>query len=261
MLPGGRSADPVPLPDDSGMEGVHGATLEFGLWRTMSTARPTVNDTNAQRKSSWWRSALVRVYRALTVKDSVQPVDMIFVIAGRMDRKPYGLELYRAGVAQRLVLSIGRFEVSKMSQIEFTHAEELIALRSRTSPDERHFFVHRDPAGIRIETIALPRWSTYGEALGLRDYLEGKRVGKIIVVSTDIHLRRVAYTFGKVFAKQALEFRYCPAPQHGSLREDAWWTRAESRHYVIQELIKLVGYRLILPLPTGVRRRLMKLKQ
>src|SRR4029077_13358436 len=100
MLPGSRSTDPVPLPDDSGMEGVHGSTLEFGLWRTMSTARPTVNDTHAQRKSRWWRSALVRVYRALTVKDSVQPVDMIFVIAGRMDRKQYGLELYRVGVAQ-----------------------------------------------------------------------------------------------------------------------------------------------------------------
>src|ERR1035438_7158796 len=59
-------------------------------------------------------SACFRFYESLTRNDSVQPVDLIFVMAGRMERKHYGLELYRAGVAPQLVLSVGRFEVSKV---------------------------------------------------------------------------------------------------------------------------------------------------
>ena len=34
-----------------------------------------------------------------------------------MERKVYGLELFRAGVSPKLVLSIGRFEVSIMRNL------------------------------------------------------------------------------------------------------------------------------------------------
>jgi len=64
-----------------------------------------------------WRSGLMKLYENLTRTDSVQPCDLIFVLAGRMERKPYGLELYLAGMAPRLVLSVGRFEVSRMHQL------------------------------------------------------------------------------------------------------------------------------------------------
>ena len=98
-------------------------------------------------------------------------------MAGRMERKQYGLELYRAGIAQRLVLSVGRFEVSKMSRLELDGFRELVALRERTQPDERHFFTRVDLSGIHIERAKLQRWSTYGEALGLRQFLEAENVG------------------------------------------------------------------------------------
>ena len=63
---------------------------------------------------------------------SVKPVDLIFVMAGKIGRKHYGIELFRAGVAPRLVLSIERFEVSKMGQFGLEGFDELIALRDRT---------------------------------------------------------------------------------------------------------------------------------
>ena len=69
--------------------------------------------------------------------DAVQPADLIFVMAGRMERKQYGLELYRSGVSPKLVLSVGRFEVSKMTKLALECVDELIALRDQTPPDER----------------------------------------------------------------------------------------------------------------------------
>jgi hypothetical protein len=107
------------------------------------------------------------------LNDPVEPVDLIFVMAGRMERTRYGLELYRAGIATRLVLSVGRFEVSRMSGLEWEGFDELVALRARTQPDERHFFVEVDSARVHSERAKLQRWNTYGEVLGLRQLVEG----------------------------------------------------------------------------------------
>lgn len=42
------------------------------------------------------------------------PAHLIYATAGKMERKDYGLELYQVGLLPRLVLGVGRFEVSKM---------------------------------------------------------------------------------------------------------------------------------------------------
>lgn len=184
----------------------------------------------------------------------MQAVDLIFVMAGRMERKHYGLELYRANVAPRLVLSVGRFEVAKTHPLDLGIFEKLKALRDRIQPDQRHFFVSVDASGVRVENVNLPRWSTYGELLGLRQFLEreGARGIRIMIVSTGIHLRRVAFTCSRVFRRSPVEFVYCPVPDR--------WTRPYDRWFVVKEMVKLAGYRAILPLPPWAARRLMRLK-
>jgi hypothetical protein len=209
---------------------------------------------------NWARSFLGALYAGLTRADSVQPVDLIFVMAGRMDRKQYGFELYRQGVAPKLVLSVGRFEVSKMLQTEFAFADELSTLRSVTAPNRRHFFVSLEQSGTRVELAPVGQWNTYGEVLALMRYLENEHAAKIMVVSTDIHLRRVAYTIRKVLRNSRLEFLYCPVPECGNLRKTGWWTSLDSRSYVLSELMKLAGYGLILSMPAWAAQSLMRLR-
>ncbi len=192
--------------------------------------------------------------------DAVQPADLIFVIAGRLERKNFGLELFSAGVAPRLVLSVGRFEVSKMRHLNVGGIEELLRLRDKTPPVERHFFmvIERNKED-RIERVFLPRWSTYGEALAVRSFLEREPARRVIVVSTDVHLRRVFVTFSKVFQNHDIAFRYCAVPARlTSFVPQAWWTRPGQRRLVITEMIKLVGYRIILWMPPWATRRLMR---
>ena len=182
-------------------------------------------------------------------------------MAGRMERKRYGLELYRAEIAPRLVLSVGRFEVSKMAKIELEGFHELVALRERTRPDERHFFISVDLSGVHIERARLQRWNTYGEALGLRQILEGENVGKVMIISTEVHLRRVAFTLNEVFHDVPVKFVFCPVPAHlECLRMDRWWRRPYDRRYVFKEVMKLAGYLVILSMPSWAIRRLMRLK-
>ena len=210
--------------------------------------------------SSWWRSSLLRLYENLTRNDAVQPVDLIFVMAGRMERKQYGLELFRAGVSPKLVLSIGRFEVSKMCNLDLEGIDDLMITRGQTSPDERHFFMIVDRSGVRIEKAGLLIWNTYGEALALQQVLEKEKARHVMVISTDIHLRRVALALGKVSRGEAVEFLYCPVPSRLMFcRKEGWWTRPDDRRFVLRETMKLAGYGVILSLPRTVARRIMQL--
>lgn len=211
--------------------------------------RPTNPASSAGKRDG----TFLRIGNVLILNDAVQPADLILVLAGRMERKAYGLQLYRAGIAPRLVLSVGRFEVSKMRGLGLEGTEDLIAVRDATPPDERHFLVQVRSSGVQIEKLRLPRWSTYGEALGLRAFLEKQAVDRVLVISTDIHLRRVALSFRKAFQGTRFEFVYCPVPRA------AQWQQADF-HYLIQELFKLAGYRALLSLPPRAARRLMQLK-
>jgi hypothetical protein len=205
-------------------------------------------------------SAWLRVYRMLTRKDSVQPVDLIFVMAGRTERKHYGLELYRAGIAPRLLLSVGRYEVSKMAQAGWEGGSDLKLRRDRTPPADRHFFMTMDAAGVRSQRIKVIRCSTYGEVLAFRSFLEHDQARKVMVISTDVHLRRVALTFARVFRGTPVEFLYCPAPSpFGPMTSDDWWKRQVDRRFVLSEMAKLIGYRTAFAAPAWAGNRLLLL--
>jgi hypothetical protein len=58
-----------------------------------------------------------------------------------------------------------------------------------------------------------------------------------------------------------VKFLYRPVPpRFGPPRKDGWWTRPGDRRFVIKELMKLMGYWVILSLPASATRRLMRLK-
>jgi hypothetical protein len=69
------------------------------------------------------------LYERLMLSDTPAPADVIVVLAGKMERKQYGIDLYRAGLAPRLILSVGRFEVSKMPVLNLEKTSELLTRR------------------------------------------------------------------------------------------------------------------------------------
>ena len=212
-------------------------------------------------RTRWWEAFLLRLYETLTLNDPVQAADLVFVAAGRMERKQYGLELYREGVAPRLIISVGSTEVHRMWRLNLDGLDGLVAARDNTRPEERHFFVGVDCWGTRVEKVRLPRLNTYGEAVGLRRFLEGEVVRSVIVVSTDVHLRRIRVSFRRVFRGTALKVLYCHVPSGlAPFTKDRWWMRSDVRRLVLKEGVKLAGYRLILSLPDWLIRTVMRLR-
>ena len=106
--------------------------------------------------------------------------------------------------------------------------------------------------------MRLVRWGTHGETVAFRDSIKNRNVRRVMVVSTDIHMRRVALTFSSVFRHAEIQILYCAVPSAlSSVQKDHWWTRSADRRYVIRELIKLAGYSVILSFPDWLVRQVM----
>jgi hypothetical protein len=120
--------------------------------------------------------------------------DLIFVLAGRAVRKRFALELFRGGVAPRILFSVARFEVRGFRELPLPVAFDLLPVAQGVAAPERHFFVlFGDGATPQVERIKVRRFGTLREIEALAAFLDRRReIRSVIVVTSAVHIRRVA---------------------------------------------------------------------
>jgi DUF218 domain len=178
----------------------------------------------------------------LVVEDAPGPADLIFVLAGRPERKVYGLELFRQGLAPRLILSVGRSEVRATEKLGFEDLQ-MRALTARTPPEQRHFFVELSSDSRKVIPAQLARTGTYGELSALAAAVGEGMIQSMMVVSTSVHLRRVRLCCRALAGLHEARIRYVPVPEaESSFRRESWWKRRGHWSYVAKEYCKLAGY-------------------
>ena len=174
--------------------------------------------------------------------DSPTPADVIFVLAGRHERKGYGLQLFRDGLAPRLILSVGRFEVRKIGPLGFDDLK-LRDQAARLPPDHRHFFIDLVCNSRTVTARADAGKGTYAELLSLSRYLGPERPSSMLLVSTGAHLRRVRFCCRRITSFAGMRLRYLSVPEDPtSFGRDSWWKRREEWSYIVVESLKLAGY-------------------
>ncbi len=179
----------------------------------------------------------------LSPSDTPSPCDLIFVLAGRDERKPYGLELFRQHLASRLILSVGRFEVRQTAQS--LHHPELLRLRDETPPGQRHFWMDFTRDGVQISRANLQQTNTFWELHGLGEYV-GTEVQSIAIVSTSIHLRRIRFCCSRIPFFRERRVIFVPVPEEmSSFQKKGWWKRPDHWFYVTAEYVKLAAYHLL----------------
>lgn len=179
----------------------------------------------------------------LVVNDPPQPSDVIFVLAGRPERKSYGLRLFREGVAPRLILSVGRYEVRQPAYMSLRCAPEVIGLARATPIERRHFFVDLCGDWERVVVAGLRARGTFPELCGFADYIAGSgAINSIMMVSTGIHLRRVRYCCDRIPFFRDKQVHYVAVPEELSSFGNDWWKRRKGWRYVTSEYAKLAGY-------------------
>lgn len=143
------------------------------------------------------RSVLNWIHQELSVAEGPRTSDAVFVLAGGRQRKIYGLELYAAGLAPQILLSVGRFEIRRFSELALPYPADvapidLLAAAQALPPLKRHFFVAFDQAGVAFEQIAAARLGTLREIRALAKWCDERtEISSLTIVSSGYHLRRV----------------------------------------------------------------------
>lgn len=182
----------------------------------------------------------------LAPADPGGPCDVIFVLAGIMDRKFYAMELLDQGMAPRLILSVGRSEV-RQTAVLLNNGQELISLRDRTPPEQRHFWVDIRGPKTAISLARLKRIGTFDELEGVAAYLAASNPpASIALVSTSIHLRRIRFCCSRIpfFAERKVSLWAVPESK-SSYKRNGSWKSWDDKRYLISEYVKLAGYHLL----------------
>jgi uncharacterized SAM-binding protein YcdF (DUF218 family) len=135
---------------------------------------------------------LPRLRAWLSSADVPRSADLIFVLAGRVNRKEYALELFREGLAPRILFSVSRFEIRRFSQMALPVPLDLLKLAQEVPPPQRHYFVFFEGQRVRVEHVPPGRFGTLTEIKALAQWLgENRDIGSVLAVSSDTHLRRI----------------------------------------------------------------------
>lgn len=169
--------------------------------------------------------------------------DLIFVLAGRENRKQYGLELLRQGVAPRILFSVARFEIRRFSSLLLPVPLDLMKLASTIPAPQRHFFVLFDGQRAQVEHVRPVRFGTLTEIESLCHWLSAHSdVRSLLIVSSKTHLRRIRMCCDSLL-NASYEIGLIAAPEASDGERSS-----EPRTAVLFEILKAVLYCIILAL-------------
>jgi len=169
----------------------------------------------------------------LVVDDPLQPADLIFVLNGDYNTRPFRAgELYQQGLAPVIVIA----------QAESTPAEKLGLVRNDTDISVEVLEKLGVPPG-KIVVLPVPGGvtSTFDEAIALRQYLEANDLHSLILVTSAFHTRRARWVVEKELAGLPVRLSVAAAPYEG-FDETNWWKSENGLITLNNEYIKLFYY-------------------
>lgn len=170
---------------------------------------------------------LLLIGDSLIIEDTLQPADVIHVIAGEDYRTDYGIQLYKQGYGKRLFFTGGWCK-----QHQYDHG---------VHGQERSL-----AAGVPLGAIAFDDsmvTSTYMEAERLKQWISHSPtpIRSVIVVSDPFHMRRAQWTYRKILGN-SIEVQMAPVPIEQTRYQRVWWKDQYSQRYVLDEYQKFIYY-------------------
>ena len=178
---------------------------------------------------------LTGVGKALVVNDEPHPADMIFLLNGSFDTRPFrAAELYKAGLAP--IVAITRCESSPAVDLGLIPNSMDISvgvLKKLGVPSEK-IVILPFPGGAT---------STFDEASALKQYVQANDIHKIILVTSAIHTRRAKWIIERELAGLPVTLEVV-AVGNPIYDETNWWKSEAGLIDVNNEYIKLIYYLL-----------------
>jgi hypothetical protein len=190
-----------------------------------------------------FRGLLARVYDWLACADPVGHGDLIFALAGRQSRKIFALELFAAGRAPALLLSVGRFEIRRFADIAWPVRLDLLQVVAEVPAPKRHLFVTYSDRESSVDFVRPGKFGTLREILALAAWLGTHRdTNSLLIISSASHLRRVRMCCRNLLPA-SIQFRLLAVENDGPfLARETWWQEKTARMIVLWEFPKLLVY-------------------
>src|SRR6266850_4244303 len=194
------------------------------------------------------RPLLSGLHAWLSSTDHARPADLIFVLAGEMSRKHYAVQLFREGLAPRLLLSVGRFEIRRFSKMALPIQVDLLKQAQDVPPPQRHFFVLFQNREWRVEHVQPRLFGTLTEIASLARWLDANpEVQSVILISNEAHLRRIRMCCRSRLPR-GVEVALLAVPNSFSDSGDQQSSAIKSAGSDLLEFVKVLVYHVLLTL-------------
>jgi uncharacterized SAM-binding protein YcdF (DUF218 family) len=169
----------------------------------------------------------------LVVDDPLQPADIIFVLNGDYNTRPFrASELYEQGLAPIIV--IARSEMLPAEKLGLTpnDTEVSIGVMKKLGVPPERIIVLSVEGGVT---------STFDEAIALRQYIESHNIHSLILLTSAFHTRRAKWIFDRELAGLPITLEVA-AVHHYGFDQTNWWQSEDGLITLNNEYIKLVYY-------------------
>jgi uncharacterized SAM-binding protein YcdF (DUF218 family) len=192
------------------------------------------------------RPLLVRIGHYPIVASELHSADLIVVISGALPEIHYGVDLYKAGYAPKL-LFVGHHPV----QLAVLHAEPFQVVEKPWDYVAGEVAINAGVPRAAILYSDAFMESTYERVQNFIRVAEQNNLHRLIVISDPLHSRRIAQSAAEIYRKEYAssphEIISTPLPQQyvpTAYRFDpnSWWQREDSLKEVFSEYIKLAFY-------------------
>jgi uncharacterized SAM-binding protein YcdF (DUF218 family) len=169
----------------------------------------------------------------LVVNDQLQLADIIFVLNGDFNTRPFfASDLYKQGLAP--LVGIARAEdlpATKLGLVPNDTDVSIGVIKTLGVPADK-IIVLPFPGGVT---------STFDEATALHDYIESNNIQRVILVTSAFHTRRARWIFNRELSELPVTLEMAAAPNVG-FNSTNWWKNEEGLITLNNEYVKLVYY-------------------
>lgn len=176
---------------------------------------------------------LTAVAEGLIVNDPPQPADIIFLLNGDYNSRPFwAADLYEQNLAPLVVIA---------------RSEDTPAVKLGLIPNDTDISVSvLEKNGVPADKIVVLSWpggvtSTFDEAAALHQYVNMTDISRVILVTSEFHSRRAKWIFGRELSGLPVRLEMAAVP-YSTFDKTNWWKNENGLITLNNEYIKLVYY-------------------
>ena len=169
----------------------------------------------------------------LIVDDPLQPADVIFVLNGDYNTRPFrAAELYHQGLAPLILMARAEGQPAERLGLVQNETDISVAVMEKLGVPADRIVVLPVKGGVT---------STFDEASQLRQYVERTGIQRVLLLTSAFHTRRARWVIEKELSGLPMKLEVSAVPYDG-FDATNWWQNENGLIAVNNEYIKLFYY-------------------